>query len=143
MRETIADILKKTSEIKDRKEKIEYLRKNDSRALRDILICVFNPNIKFLLPPTDPPYKAAEDYYGHEMIYSEIKKLYLFLEGGQPNLSQVRREVLFIQFLEAIHPHDAKLMLSIKNKKIPFPGITEKLVREAFPGLLKEKEEVK
>lgn len=143
MRPTIAEILKKTSEIKDRAKKIEFLRKNDSKVLRDILNCVFNPNIRFQLPPGDPPYKAAEDYYGHEMIYTESKKLYLFLEGGNPNLSQTRREVLFIQFLEAIHPSDAKLMLAVKDKKIPFPGITEKLIIEAFPGLLKEKEEVK
>lgn len=51
-----------------------------------------------------------------------------------------RREQLFIQFIEGLEPEDAKLMCSVKDKKIPYKGITAKLVNTAFPGLILEKE---
>jgi len=143
MKHTIHEILTAVATTPNRKDKIKILQLNDSYCLRDLMICVFNPDVKFQLPESDPPYKPADSSFGHEMIYSQIKKLYLFLEGGNPDLKQHRREELFIQFLESIHPDDAKLMLQIKNKKMPFPGITAKLINEAFPGLLPEKEKEK
>lgn len=143
----ISEILFENSEIKNRKDKINHLRANDSQVLRLILNLIFHPGIKFALPEEDPKYKPAFDYIGHEMLYNEARKLYLFVEGGHPTLAQNRREQLFIQFLEAIHPADAQMMLSVRKKKSPFPGLTEKLVREAFPDLLptvaEQKEEVK
>lgn len=60
----------------------------------------------------------------------------MFVEGGNPNLKPVRREFLFIQLLESIDSEDAKLLLAVKEKKLPFKGITEKTVRQAFPDLL-------
>ena len=42
---------------------------------------------------------------------------------------------MFIQTLESIDPEDAELLCSIKDKKIPYKGITSKLVTEAYPGL--------
>jgi hypothetical protein len=67
-----------------------------------------------------------------------------FVEGGNPNLSKIRRETLFIQLLESIHPKDAILLSSIKDKKIPFKGLTKKIVHQAFPDINIEasKEEV-
>jgi hypothetical protein len=43
---------------------------------------------------------------------------------------------MFIQILESIDPEDAKLLLAVKDKRIPYNGITQKLVKEAFPNLL-------
>jgi hypothetical protein len=60
------------------------------------------------------------------------------VEGGNPNLKQIRREFLFIQLLETLSPKEAQLMASVKDKKLPFKGISEKLVQEAFPGLINE-----
>ena len=62
------------------------------------------------------------------------------MEGGNPNLKPLRREFLFIQLLESIDSEDAKLLLSVKDKKLPFKGITEKIVRQAFPDLLPQEE---
>ena len=63
--------------------------------------------------------------------------MYLFIENGSPNLSQAKREMLFVGLLETIDPEDAKLLLAVKNKEIPYPTITKKLVNDAFPGFLK------
>ena len=70
------------------------------------------------------------------MLYQEARRLYLFLEGGNDNLTALRREQLFISFIESIDKEDAKLMLAAKDKKIPYKGITAKLVNTAFPGLI-------
>jgi hypothetical protein len=43
--------------------------------------------------------------------------------------------MLFIQFLETIDKDDAKLMIAVKDKKIPFKGITSNMVKKAFPDL--------
>jgi hypothetical protein len=40
--------------------------------------------------------------------------------------------------LEALDPDDAELLLSIKDKKMPYKGITYDLVASTFPGLLPE-----
>jgi hypothetical protein len=38
--------------------------------------------------------------------------------------------------LESIHPKEAKVLIAVKDKKLPYKGLTKKLVEEAFPGLL-------
>lgn len=136
----ISEILEEASKLKSREKKIEFLRSYDSITLRRILSAVYDERCKWLLPDSDPPYHAAHPAFGHEKLYSESRKLYLFLEGGNPNLKQNRRETMFIEFLESIHPREASMMLKIKKKKMPYPGINEDLVREAFPDLLLPKE---
>jgi hypothetical protein len=128
----VSEILEQASKIDSKKQKIEFLRKNYNKTLHFILEHVFNPNVKFLLPETDPLYTPMPTGEGQGMLYSEARKMYLFLEGGRDDLPQFRRELLFVQFLESIDPKDAELILHVKNKKLPYKGITEKLIREAF-----------
>jgi hypothetical protein len=52
----------------------------------------------------------------------------------------VKREALFIQFLEGVDPKDALLIVSAKDKKLPYKGITAKIINQAYPGLILEKE---
>ena len=136
MKLMISEILKQCGEISQRQKKIEFLRKNYSPALGTILKYTYDPNLKFLLPEGPVPYTPSNVVENHGMLYSEARKLYLFVEGGHPNLTQIKRETLFIQLLESVHPEDAKLLESVKDKKLPFKGVTKKLVQEAFEGLL-------
>lgn len=138
MRLGIAEILDKASNMKTKKEKIDFLRVNDNSALRNILKYAYDPSIKFLLPEGEPPFKRSEFPDGHGMLYSEARKLYLYVEGGNPNLTQLRREMLFINFLESLDPKDADLMINVKDKKIPYKGINRALINETFPGLINE-----
>lgn len=134
----IAEILKRASGMRDENERIHWLRQNHSRPLEMVLLGAFDPKIKWLLPEGAPPYKPNDLVDQQHIFYSESRKLYLFIEGGNPNLKQLRRESLFIEMLETIDPEDAKLLLAIKEKHLPYPGVTADLVRKAFPGLLKE-----
>lgn len=135
----IFEVLKKTSEIKSVSEKILFLRQNDNGALRQLVKYALDPNIAWDLPNTDPPYKPCP-YPGQEMrLMSEVRRLYLFIKGGNPNLTKLKRESLYIELLESVHPEDAILLNSCKNKKLPYKGLTAKLFNEAFPGLIEEK----
>lgn len=141
MKLMISEILEQASHIKSRKDKIAFLQKHNSIALQRILHAIFDPQVEFLLPDDDPKYTPALDYIGHEMLYTESRKLYHFMKGGNDNLAQHRRETMFIELLETIHPKEAAMMLKVRKKRSPFPTITESLVREAFPSLLSEKPE--
>ncbi len=45
---------------------------------------------------------------------------------------------MFIELLERVDPNDAKLLCAIKEKKMPFPGITIEHVTKGLPGLIAE-----
>ena len=132
----LAEILKKASELDKKQEKIDFLNRWDSAALRAVLKYAYDPKVKFLLPEGAPPYKPNDLPDLQSVLYSELRKLYLFIEGGNPNLAQVRREYLFIQLLENLDKEDAELISAVKDKKIPYKGITKKFVEEMYPGLL-------
>ena len=113
------------------------LRHEQNGVLKEILKYTFNPDIKFLLPPGNPPYKTVVDESENPTyLYGLVRKLYLFVEGGNPNLKQARREYLFIEMLESIHSLEAELLLQIKDKKIKCKGLTYNLVKETFPELI-------
>lgn len=136
MRLMISEILENASKMKTKAEKIAYLRQQYSPALVTVIKYALDPQLKFLLPKGKVPYKKSEALEGQGMLYSEARKLYLFVEGGNPNLRQMRREQLFIGLLEGLEPKDAELIVAVKDKKIPYPGFTHKFIDEVFPGLL-------
>lgn len=133
---SIAEILEKASKLKKKEDKINFLRSHDNVALRTVLCFALHPAVKVLLPEGAAPYKKSEladDNWG--MLYTQHRRLYLFCEGGEPNLNASRREYLFIQFLESLHPKDAELMEVAKDKKLPYKTITKSLIEETFPGI--------
>jgi hypothetical protein len=138
MKLSVAEILKKASDMTDENQQINWLRQNNSVALESILRGAFDPAIKWQLPAGAPPYKPNDLVDQQNKLYAECRKLYLFIEGGKPDLKQVRRETLFIELLESVDPEDAKLLLAVKEKTLPYPKITKELVRKAFPLIITE-----
>mgnify|MGYP003342170154 CR=1 FL=1 len=135
----VSEILKKISEEKDAKKRKDMLASCvKNAAVMTILKLAFDPEIKFNLPEGDPPYKPCEFLDQQGMLYNQLRKLNLFVGAGNPNIPKLKKEMLFINMLESLDPEDAKLLLSVKDKKIPYKGITKKLVTETFPGLIKE-----
>ena len=57
---SIAEILKKVNNAKTKDKKIAILRENDSEALRVIIRTSFDPNIVWLMPSGEVPYKQNE-----------------------------------------------------------------------------------
>jgi hypothetical protein len=139
MRKSVAEILEEIAALKKKEDKIAKLRENVSNmVMLKILQWTYDQRIKWLLPEGEVPYNPTKYLDQEGNLYNEARRLYLFVEGGNPNLKQIRREFLFIQLLETLSPKEAQLMASVKDKKLPFKGISEKLVQEAFPGLINE-----
>ena len=136
--ESLPFIFGEVAKAKTKDQKKATLIKYDNSALRELLRYAFDPNLKFLLPPGNPPHKYAgdTDEPNPTYLYGLVRKLYLFVEGGNTSLKQSRREYLFIEMLESIHPLEAELLLQVKDKKVKCRGLTYNLVKNTFPDLL-------
>ena len=59
-------------------------------------------------------------------------------------LTAVKREGMFINMLESLHPAEAELVLAMKEGLTGrYKGITLKLVQDTFPALIKTVEKPK
>lgn len=139
----VAEFLEKVSKLKKKEQIVEALKVNDSFVLRTILQGAFDPRVKWLLPEGEPPYKPNDLTDQESVLIRECRKLAHFVEGGTPGLAQLKRETMFVELLESVTPADAKLLIAIKEKKLPWKGITVQHVREAFPDLLPLEEKTK
>lgn len=135
MRNNISTILQMIANL-PKGERVSALRQNDSDTMKIVLQYCFHDGIKWLLPEGEVPYNPNMNEDQRNMFFSQARTLYLYVEGGNANLKQGRREQLFIAMLESIDPLDAKLVISIKDKKLPYKGINKEMVQEAFPGLV-------
>jgi hypothetical protein len=120
-----------------KKDRVRKLREYKSKQLLEVLDITFNPNIKFLLPKhANITYTPSDDRKA-SMVHrfkQEVRKLKNFLNTGPyPHMDPERRTQLFVRVLETIWDRDALLLMSIKDKKLPFGNITQELVLEAFP----------
>lgn len=134
----IHEILDSLTAMRKKQDKIDFLRKHDSMALRDVLKGTFDPAIQWNLPEGAPPYEQENEDVSPSTLRKKHRDFKYFVKGLQisERLNPIRREVLFIRLLESIHPEDAKIVISMKDKKQPVKGLTKKLVEEAFPGLI-------
>lgn len=110
---------------------------SDHYAIKTILQYAFDKRGKMLLPEGEPPYKKDDAPIGMSPanFYQQVKKFYIFT---RTDLSPVRREQLFIQLLEGLHPSESTICIAIKDQNITslYPNITADLVVAA--GLVEE-----
>ena len=104
----------------------------DKTVLRFIFEHAFDPSKKFILPSGTPPFKKDSAPIGMSPanFFQEVKRFYVFC---REDLKPIRRETLFIQLLENLHPSEAELVLAIKDQTLTklYKNITHKLVYEA------------
>ena len=133
---TVSKTLEECVQHSKKEERIRALRENQSHALKSVLKCMIDPNIKFLLPEGNPPFKASQ-FDDPGRLHQDIRKFNIFVEGGQgyENVAKVKREMLFIDFLESLDPDEANLILHMKDKKSPFKNLTKDIAQAAFPEL--------
>lgn len=107
-----------------------------SAPMRIVFEYAFIPDNKFILPEGDPPFKPdpAPLTMSRSNFIMELRRLYIFTKKRE-DLAAIRREALFIQLLESIHPSEAKVLLAIKDQKLDelFKNITfERVVAAGF-----------
>jgi len=131
------EVLQKVSNAKTKAQKVKLLEEYNTPALRAILIANFDESVISMLPDGEVPYKKNEAPEGteHTLLAQEYRKLYLFFKGGA-NISQTRRETLFIQLLEGLHQGEAEVLCLVKDRKIGKRWkITRQCVEQAFPSI--------
>ena len=132
----MSEILDKVAKAKTKAKKIELLRQHNTDALRMVLKSSFDPRIEWELPEGDVPYTVNEAPEGteHNMLIHEARTLYHYIKGGNPKLTQNRRENMFIQLLEGLHQDEAEIIVSAKDKGLhrKYKGLSSNVVREAF-----------
>jgi len=131
------EVLQKVSNAKTKAQKVKLLEDFNTPALRAILIANFDESVISMLPEGEVPYEKndAPEETEHTKLDHEYRKLYLFFKGGA-NISQTRRESLFIQLLEGLHKGEAEVLCLVKDKKIGKRWkITRQCVEQAFPSI--------
>lgn len=139
MKLAIFEILELAEKQKNRIEKAKVLKENESQLLLAIFDSVYNPATVWALPEGVPPGFKFNTIKGAEMqLFTEARKFYLFISGMRDDIPQMKREIIFNQMLEVLHPRDAELMVYVKDKRLPpwAKSITEEVVRFTFPELL-------
>jgi hypothetical protein len=79
---------------------------------------------------------ASDLTQGHTTIRKEYVRFYNFIKGGNDSLASLRRETMFIQMLEGLHPLEAQIVCLVKNKDLQKKyKITKEIVSEAYPDI--------
>ena len=132
------EILELVSDARSKAQKVDLLREYENNALKSLFIWNFDPSVVSLLPEGEVPYNKNDVPVGtdHTSLRREYKTLYHFVKGGNDQLSSLRRESMFIQLLEGLHPEEAEIICLVKdgqlNKKYK---LTRDHVETAYPDI--------
>ena len=147
-------------------KKVEVLKKYEHPSLKAIFIWNFDESVVSSLPPGDVPYAAVDEMdsfkgtlsekiqdavgkmeelgsnslgsqdQGRSSIRKEYSKFYNFVKGGNDGLSSLRRETMFINLLQGLHPLEAEIIVLTKDKKLATKyKITKEIVAEAYSDI--------
>jgi len=162
----IFEILQVVNKQRSNARKVEALQKFNDPALKVVLIWNFDESVVSLLPPGDVPYAATSEQnsftgtlsakiedavskmgelgsnslgsqdQGRSSIRKEYQRFYNFVKGGNDSLSSLRRETMFINILQGLHPFEAEILILCKDKKLGEKyKITKEIVAEAYPDI--------
>jgi len=162
----IFEVLNLVSKQRSNNKKVEILQKYEDLSLKTILIWNFDETVISLLPEGDVPYASTGEQtsysgtlsnkiedavskmeelnsnslgsmdQGRSSIRKEYNMFYNFVKGGNDSLSSLRRETMFINILQGLHPLEAEILCLVKDKKLQTKyKITKEIVSEAYPDI--------
>ena len=155
------EVLNLVSVQKTKAKKVELLKKYEHDSLKAIFIWNFDESVISLLPEGDVPFfgdntmktttmsERIEDSIKQmsdssigaiDQKYSTLRKeytlLYNFVKGGNDSLNGIRRENIFVNLLEGLHPLEAEIICLVKDKKLQTKyKISKEIVTEAYPDI--------
>lgn len=161
----VFEILELASKQRSNTKKVEILQTYEHDSVKSIFIWNFDESVISLLPEGEVPYGGvteqtvysgtlSENLYreaaggesavgqdldgrGRTSLRKEYANLYHFVKGGNDSLSTIRREMMFINLLEGLHPKEAELLCLVKDKKLQTKyKITLENVKEAYPDIV-------
>ena len=160
------EVLNLASKQRSNIKKVEILKKYEHPSLKALFIWNFDETITSVLPQGEVPYAATSEQnsfsgtlsekitdavdkmselgtnslgsqdQGRSSIRKEFQKFYNFVKGGNDTLSSLRRESMFINILQGLHPLEAEILILVKDKKLDTKyKITKEIVAEAYPDI--------
>ena len=136
----VHEILDRVNAQRSVSKRIEVLEEYRNDALTAILIWNFDDSIESVVPSGVVPYEKNSAPLGtdHTTLRREWKNLYNFVKGGNSGLSNIRRETMFIQMLEGLHPSAAEILCLVKDKQLTqkYSKINQGIVAQAFPDIV-------
>ena len=134
----IYEVIEKTVRKRSNKEKVSYLKENESWGLKDVLRGIYDSSIKWNLPDGTPPYTPCDEHSHPASLRRENRNFKFLVKGGPGDtLPGFKRENIFIGMLEGIHPTDAELVIQMIQKQ-KIDGLSKSVVEEAFPKLIRD-----
>ena len=161
------EILNLVSKQRSNSKKAEVLKLYGDPSLKTILIWNFDESVISLLPEGEVPYASTSEQtsysgtltekiedavskmdelssnslgssdQGRSSIRKEYRMFYNFVKGGNDGLSSLRRETMFINILQGLHPLEAEILCLVKDKKLQTKyKITHDNVKEAYPDIV-------
>ncbi len=134
----VHEILDLISSQRSKAKKIDLLKEYRCDALTSLLIWNFDETVISLIPEGEVPYEKNDVPVGtdHTSLRKEWKNLYHFVKGGNDSLSKTRRESMFIQILEGLHPNEADVLCLVKDKALGSKyKVTKEVVEQAYPDI--------
>lgn len=160
------EVLSLVSEQKSNTKKVEILKKYSHPSLTTILIWNFDETVISELPEGLVPYASVGQQnvvsgnlsdninravemmselnsnsigsqdQGKTSIRQEYTYFYNFVKGGNDRLSSRKRETMFINILEGLHPLEAEILMLVKDKKLQTKyKISKQNVSDAYPDI--------
>ena len=161
------EVLDAASKQRSKAKKVEVLRRYAHDSILALFIWNFDETAISVLPPGDVPYgtnrednsmtgtlsdkindavgkmgemgsnSLGSQDQGKASIRKEYTKFYNFLKGGNNGLSSLRRETMFINILEGLHPLEAEILILVKDKKLTDKyKITKEIASAAYPQIV-------
>lgn len=154
------------SKQKSNAKKVELLRKYEDPSIKALFIWNFDESLISAIPEGDVPYAATSEQtsfkgtlsekigdavdkmaelnsnslgsqdQGYSTIRKEYVRFYNFIRGGNDSLSSLRRETMFINILQGLHPLEAEILCLVKDKKLETKyKISKQNVSDAYPDI--------
>jgi hypothetical protein len=160
----VFEILELASKQRSNAKKVEVLKTYEHDSVKSIFIWNFDDSVISLLPEGEVPYSGATEQTvysgslsenlareakggesatgqdlngrGRTSLRREYQNLYHFVKGGNNTLSTIRREMMFINILEGLHPRESEILILAKDGKLSDKyKITIDNVKEAYPDI--------
>ena len=131
MRKYVTELL---DEMNGNPDLIEQYAKDPvyKQILTNLFEYAFLPEKKWILPEGEPPFKHAAEPLGmtETNLYAEFRRFYVF---NRNDLAPLKREALFINLLEGVHPKEAEMLIAVKDQKLHklYSKITKTAVAKA------------
>jgi hypothetical protein len=158
------EVLDLTVKQRSNAKKVEVLQEYKDPSMMAVFIWNYDESLVSALPPGDVPFADAKeigvigndntfsdsmnkqidtkemlDSYGSNnrtSIRKEYTNFFNFIRGGNDSLPNIRKERMFINILQGLHPREAEILCLVKDKRLQEKyNISFDVIRQAFPEI--------